>query len=143
MLGILLAVLATVGWGISAVFVRLGLRYMSTTVGTLVSLLSGFTLTVMITLMVQPGELLNLTWIAVGWFALVGFFNFPMGRFFNYLSVSRLGVARSTPLLSTSPFFAVTVSVVFLGESLTALTVIGTMFIMAGVYLAVTDRTDG
>ncbi len=142
MLGIGLAVLATVGWGISAVFVRLGLRYMSTTVGTFVSLISGFMLTLIITLVAQPQELLSLTWIAIGWFSLVGFFNFPMGRLFNYLSVARLGVARSTPILSTSPFFAVTTSVLFLGEKLTVFTVLGTVFIMAGVYLAVTDKSE-
>lgn len=142
MLGIVLAIAATFGWGLSAVFVRVGLQYMGTTAGTLVSLISGFLLTAVIALVVEPSELLGLSWVAVAWFALVGLFNFPLGRFFNFLSVARLGVAKSTPLLSTSPFFAMTVSVLFLGERLTVLTVIGTLFITAGVYVAVTDKGE-
>lgn len=139
MLGILLAIFATFGWGISAIFVRIGLQHMSTAIGTLVSLISGLLLTALLTLLLQPEELLNASWVAVLWFALAGIFNFPMGRYFNYLSVARLGVARSTPVLSTSPLLAVLVSVLFLGEQLTPLTALGTLIIMAGVYVAITE----
>ena len=140
MLGILLAILATFGWGVSAIFVRLGVQHMGTAVGTLISLISGLAMTLVLTLVLQPNELFNISLTAVLWFAVIGLFNFPLGRFFNYLSVARLGVAKSTPLLATSPMFAVAISMLFLGERLTWLTGIGTLLIFLGVYLAVSDR---
>lgn len=124
-------------------FIRLGLPYMGTAPGTLVSLISGLMGTLAITAVVQPGDIAAVSGGAVLWFALVGLFNFPFGRFFNYLSVARLGVARSTPLLSTGPFFAVSVSVAFLGEQLTPLTVLGMVLITAGIYIAISERSDG
>ncbi len=140
MLGILLAILATFGWGVSAIFVRLGVQHMGTAVGTLISLISGFVMTLALALVLQPNDLFNISLTAVLWFAVIGLFNFPLGRFFNYLSVARLGVAKSTPLLSTSSMFAVGISVVLLGERLSWLTGVGTLLIFLGVYIAVSDH---
>ncbi|MBI2886304.1 MAG: DMT family transporter [Chloroflexi bacterium] len=140
MLGILFAILATVGWGIGAVFVRLGVQHMGTTTGTLISLISGLLMTLVVALALHPDEMFQVSLAAVVWFAIAGVFNFPLGRFFNYLSVARLGVARSTPLLSTSPMFAMAASVFLLGEQLTWLTALGTVLILAGVYLAMSER---
>jgi drug/metabolite transporter (DMT)-like permease len=61
-----------------------------------------------------------------------------MGRFFNYMSMSRLGVARSTPILASSPFFAMMIAVVFTGESIGPVTIIGAALILSGLYVTIT-----
>ncbi len=140
MLAIALALLAASSWGFSAVLVRLGLRDMTTSMGTLISLLAGLLLTGVLVALTQREALLALSKTTVALFALIGILNFPMGRFFNYLSMSRLGVARSTPLLASAPLFAVLLAVFVTGEDLRLATAIGIALIFAGLYVTLTGK---
>lgn len=140
MLAIALALLAASSWGFSAVLVRLGLRDMTTSMGTLISLLAGLLLTGVLVALTQREALLALSMTTVALFALIGILNFPMGRFFNYLSMSRLGVARSTPLLASAPLFAVLLAVFVTGEDLRLATAIGIALIFAGLYVTLTGK---
>jgi drug/metabolite transporter (DMT)-like permease len=56
---------------------------------------------------------------AVLWFAGAGVFTAFVGRVFFYSSVERLGAMRSSALKRLSPFFAVILGVLVLGETLT------------------------
>jgi drug/metabolite transporter (DMT)-like permease len=76
----------------------------------------------------------------VALFGVIGILNFPMGRFFNYLSMSRLGVARSTPLLASAPLFAVILAVFLTGEDLRLATAAGIVLIFAGLYITLTGK---
>jgi drug/metabolite transporter (DMT)-like permease len=113
---------------------------MPTRQGTLVSLLSGLGFMTIVVLLAQPDELLRVSPGGLAIFALVGVLNFPMGRFFNYLSIDHIGVGRSTPILASSPLFALIVAVVFTGERLTLGTAAGTALILGGVYLTLRAR---
>ena len=137
MVAIAFALGAAVSWAMSAVLVRLGLRYMPATLGTFLSLLSGVALMVVVVLLFQRGRLDEVTWLALGIFAAVGLFNFVFGRYFNFLSISHLGVARATPITASTPLFAVILAVLLLGESLNALTAVGTALVLAGIFLVV------
>lgn len=138
MVPIALAMVAAASWGFSAVLVRSGLRDLSAVVGTMVSLISALIFTLALVLVFQPGDLLDLSVKAVVMFAIIGILNFPMGRFFNYLSMSHLGVGRSTPILASAPLFAVVGAVLFTGESIEAATVGGIALILGGLYLTLT-----
>jgi drug/metabolite transporter (DMT)-like permease len=70
-------------------------------------------------------------------FGVVGILNFPLGRFFNYLSISHLGVGRSTPILASAPLFAMVLAVIFTGETISAGTIAGTALILTGLYVTV------
>jgi drug/metabolite transporter (DMT)-like permease len=136
---VLIALSAAFCWGASAILVRTGLRYISSTAtGTLISLVVGMVFSWTLVLILQPGEVLDVSLETVLLFALVGILNFPMGRFFNYMSMSRLGVARSTPILASSPFFAMMIAVVFTGESIGPVTIIGAALILSGLYVTIT-----
>jgi drug/metabolite transporter (DMT)-like permease len=135
-----LALLAAWSWGFSAVLVRMGLRDLATSTGTLVSLASGLVLMAALALLFQFEELIELSWRAFLLFGLVGILNFPMGRFFNYMAIGRLGVTRSTPLLASAPLFAVVIAVLFTGEELRLATAAGIALVLVGVYLTISSR---
>lgn len=140
MLAIGFALAAASSWGFSAILVRLALRDMSTSMGTLISLVAGLVLTGILAVATQSEALAALSVSTIGLFAVIGILNFPMGRFFNYLSMSRLGVARSTPLLASAPLFAVLLAVLVTGEDLEVSTGVGIALIFAGLYVTLTGR---
>ena len=137
MLAVAFALGAAVSWALSAVLVRFGLRYMPATLGTFLSLLSGVVLMVAVVAAFQLSEVGELTLAGVGIFAAVGVFNFVLGRYLNFLSISHLGVARATPITASTPLFAALLAVLLLGETLNALTVLGTAFVLGGIYIVV------
>ena len=132
---IVFALGAAVSWALSAVSVRVALRFMPATTGTFLSLISGLVLMLVVVLLFQRHRLEELTLTATAIFAAVGFFNFILGRYLNFLSIGHLGVTRATPLTASTPLFAAVLAVVFLGESMNALTVAGTALVLGGIYL--------
>jgi len=142
MFAIVLALTAAACWGLSAVLVRTGLRYLTATVGTFISLVSALLLTALLVVALQFEELRDVSLKAVAMFAVIGILNFPMGRFLNYLAMSHLGVGRSTPLLASAPLFAVIGAVLFTGEDLALGTVAGIGLILGGLYVTLTARTN-
>ena len=140
MVPVLLALLAAASWGFSAVLVRIGLRDASTSAGTLMSLLAGCLYMAVLVVVLQWNELQSVSLRAVLLFGLIGVLNFPVGRFFNYMGMSRLGVGRSTPLLASAPLFAVLIAVLFAGEQIRIATAVGGALILSGLYVTVTGR---
>ena len=140
MLGILFAGLAAVSWGAGAIFARLGLQYMRVTTGTLLSLIVGIVVLSVPVLLFYRDNVLALPAIAFLWFLAVGVLNFPIGRLLNYNSINLAGVARAMPILSTGPLFAVALAVLFTGEHLTLPLLIGTVAIVTGIVLIVSQR---
>ena len=143
MFAILLAVVAASSWGFSAVLVRMGLRDITTASGTLLSLAAGLVVTATLAVIFEGPRLLGLSLTAVVMFGVIGVLNFPVGRYFNYLSMSHLGVGRSTPILASAPLFAVLIAVAFTGEHLRLATASGIAFIFAGLYVTITAPREG
>ena len=140
LLAVVLAVCAATSWGFSAVLVRMGLRHLSTASGTLISLVAGCVLTGVLVLAFELDAFTHLSAEALALFAVIGVLNFPMGRFLNYMSVARLGVGRSTPILASAPLFAMVLAVIFTGESVNLATFAGTALILAGLYITLRSR---
>ena len=108
---------------------------MPPTIGTFISLCSGLALMLVVVGLFQRSQVGDVTLTVVGIFAVVGLFNFILGRYMNFLSISHLGVVRATPIAATTPLFAAVLAMIFLGESVNALTILGTAFVMTGVFL--------
>ena len=140
MLGVVLALSAAVGFGTSAVFARIGLQHMRATTGTLVSLLVGTAITMSLAFALHSGEIFALSGVAFLWFLLSGGVNFPVGRLLNYTSVSLAGVSRSTPIVGSSPLFATVLAVTIGGETIGLQTLAGTISIVAGLALILSQR---
>jgi drug/metabolite transporter (DMT)-like permease len=133
--GILFAITAAISWGGGTVFARLGMRHMTTMKGTLISLIAGLTFMAALALLLDFEAVKNLSLKAIGLLAVIGLLNFLVGRFCNYMSLERIGVGRSTPIMSSSPFFAAILAVIFLGESMSLSTLAGTALVLLGIYV--------
>jgi drug/metabolite transporter (DMT)-like permease len=70
---------------------------------------------------------------AAAWFAAVGIMGPCLGRVFNYLGVARLGAARATPLINSSPLFTTILALIFLREQVTFRILLGVLSIIAGI----------
>lgn len=66
-----------------------------------------------------------------------------LGRFFNYSGIDALGVNISTPITYANPLISVTLALAFLGERLSALGLLGGLFVIAGGVTLGTVRGDG
>ena len=140
-LAILLALVAATGFGVAPIFARLGLQHMRSTTGTAVSLAVGFLLVGTIAVAVYRGEMLAFPAVGLLWFALLGLLNYPGGRFFNFLGVHLAGVSRAAPIMATAPLVATALSVALGGETLTPTIALGTVTIVAGLVLILSERT--
>lgn len=141
LLGPTLALIAAVGFATSGILARVGLQGVNTFTGTLLSLLGSLVVLFTVALVWDAKALFSPPLAAVPWFALAGLVNFVAGRMMNYMSIQRIGVARASPLFSLSPFFAIGIAIVFLGEQVTLLRLVGTGAIVGGIILIVTDRS--
>jgi len=141
MLGILLSALAAASWGLGAIFVRLGMVNVRPTTGTLVSLVASLAFLVPIALISERAKLgsalMAIPAATLTWMALSGVLNFGLGRLTNYNSVRLAGVAKTSPILAISPLFSVLLAVLFLGEGVTPLLLLGSVSIVAGTLLVV------
>ena len=140
LIGITLALLAAVGWAGSSIFARLGLQHVRNTTGTMVSMVTGLAVVAAVALPFYGGRILLLPLVAFAWFALLGVLNFVLGRFFSYTAIHLAGVARASPVVSTSPLWAMIIAVIFLNETLTILTLIGAVAIVGGLALIMSER---
>lgn len=140
MLGIVLAITAALGWGASAIFARLGLQGIKTSTGTLISMLSSVLLVGSLALILNFDDVVHLSPMALLWFGLIGLLNYALGRQFNYSSIRYVGATQASVLFSSSPVFAMVLAVTLLGESVNPAIIIGTLIIVAGLYLVVTSK---
>ena len=141
MTGILLAIAAACCWSWSAILARLGLsKGIKSSTGTFVSMLSSFVLVGILVLTTSFDTVVHLAPLALLWFGLIGLVNYVLGRQSNYAAIRRIGVVRASPLFASAPLFAMILAVSFLGEIINPAIVIGTIIIVAGLYLVVTGQ---
>lgn len=142
MLGVLLALLAAVAWGVGSAIVKVALQDMRASTGTLISLVAGFFLVAPITLLFDPQGVSSMSWTAVFWFALVGIVNYSLARYFTVTGIMHIGSARASTIVGTSPFFGIVLAIMFLNEKLTLYLALGTVLILAGSYLMVGGSSE-
>ena len=140
MIGILFALTAALAWGIGNVWVRIALQGLRPTTASVITLFTGMLLLFPLALVLHWDEVKG---ISAGVLLIIFFYgmaNFLMGRFLNVLSISRIGLNRAIPIVASSPVFALILAVIFLDESLSALIILGTITVMAGILLIVTEQ---
>jgi drug/metabolite transporter (DMT)-like permease len=80
----------------------------------------------------------------VGYFIAGGIFAPAIGQTLGYIGMERLGVARSSPIVNTSPIFSSILAVIFLGEVWVPQNVLGTCLVILGVIVLSSRRAaDG
>ncbi len=130
-MSILYSLIASFGFAVSHILIRRGLARSNP--------LAGFAISIVIsalTLWSMAAATLPLAVFrthAVWYFAVGGLFASGLGRWLIYVSIDRLGVARSIPVVSTTPMFASILAVFLVGEHWTLGAFFGTALIIGGV----------
>src|SRR5262245_58950246 len=122
---------AALFFSIAHIFIRRGLIASNAMTGSLISLsTSAGVLWLLLIISVPPSAL----WTpAILIFVAAGFFAPGIGRTLSYVGIERVGVARSVPVVNSSPIFASIFAVLFLGESWVLQNIIGTLLVILGV----------
>lgn len=111
---------------------------------TLFQLLVAFAVLVAASLATEDlGVLGTATALSLLYFSLAGFTHFAVGWTLLNMSQMRIGAARTSPLISTTPVFGVAIAAVTLGEFPRALTLAGIGLITAGALVVSLERLAG
>ncbi len=140
--GVLLSVLAVVFWGVGNTVARVGLQSIKAASGTVLSVAVSLIVALVITLAFEFEALVSVSLAAVGWSVLVGIFHFALGRVFLYQGMKYIGAARGTSISSSSPLFAIILAIMFLKETPTILIIIGTVLIVGGLFVLLSERGE-
>lgn len=140
--GVILALIASVGFASSAIFTRLAGRGVGVPTGTALSVISSLALAVIPALVLDLPAFAKISIAGFLWIALLAFINYPLARMLNFFAISRIGAARASPLFSSSPLWATLLAVIFLGERPHWIVVVGTLCIVAGAIIIVTERRE-
>ncbi len=128
-----LALTSAILWGSLPVLVRKGLAHANASVAVLLGLLVSIPLLFLV-IFFHPQPLTQAVALqAAAWFAMAGILGSCLGRAFNYLGIARLGAARTTPLIATSPLFTTVLALLFLREQMTLKVLLGVLCIVAGI----------
>ena len=140
MTGVVLALIAAVGFGATAVFARMGVQHVAVGPGTLVSLTVSTIVTLAITVAFQPVDLVRITGTALVLAFVVGLLSYPTGRLFSFTGVRLIGVSRSSTIVGAAPLFATAIAVALAGESVSLPLLLGSVSIVGGMALILSQR---
>lgn len=134
-MGILLALLASIAFGLSNIFVKKGLQYISPAISTLISLLTSFTLVAIVTTVFDLNSLVSISFTALIWFALLGVLYFSLARNLLFWGIQVVGTSKASAISASYPLFTVILAVTILEESLTIKIITGTLLVVGGLFL--------
>ncbi|MDH5536075.1 MAG: DMT family transporter, partial [Betaproteobacteria bacterium] len=77
------------------------------------------------------------------WLALAGVFNPGLFTIFFMFGIAKIGVARAAPIKGSSPLFAAFMAIVLLGERPEWYNMGGVLFVVMGIALLTSGRTEG
>jgi drug/metabolite transporter (DMT)-like permease len=142
MAGVAWAALAGIGFGLFQSVNRAALRGMDAIASTFLQLLISAVVLVAASLATDdPGRLLAAPAAALLSFAAAGLVHFSVGWTLLNLSQQRLGAARTSPLLASTPLFGVVLAALTLHELPSAPELAGVALIVGGVYAVELDRS--
>lgn len=141
-IGILLAILSVTLWGASNTTARVGLQSIKAASGAILSTATALIIALVITLILDYQALVSVSLAHIGWFALVGVIHFALGRLFQYQSMKYIGAARGASITNAFPLFTLIFAFVFLKETLTIPLLIGTLSIVGGISLLLTESKE-
>lgn len=140
--GLILALLASVSFAGSVVFVRKAtVQTGESFTPTAISVFVGIPFfTVVLFFSGEWGKLLSVSGRALILLGAAGIIHFIIGRFLAYSSYRLIGANKATPFIMTNPFYTVILGVLFLNELLTIYLILGVICIFTGVALISTER---
>lgn len=142
MLGVLCAIAAAASFGFNNASARRGVLTGTALQGLAISMPLGVLLFLAAGILAgQWTEVHRLTRTSVLFFAAAGFMHFVWGRYFNIRSLAAVGSNIAGPVQQVQLLLALTLAVVFLGETLTPLKVLGILLVVAAPALILERRS--
>ena len=144
MIGQFLALLGGLGHAGNSVFMRqAAFHTKETATSVFVNILLGtIVFSLVLGLSGNVSQLTTASWQALAALAGAGIVVFVLGRRLNYYSLKLIGANRGSPLLNSSTLVAVTLGITLMGERFTLGLALGVCFIVIGVVLVSTERSD-
>jgi len=143
MSGALWALAAGAGFGVFQAINRQAVRGMDVYVATFVQLAVSTVVLVTISLLTEDVSLIfNASVSTIFNFAAAGFLHFLIGWTLLNASQKKIGAARTSPLIGTTPLFAAVIAVFTLHEYPTWLDLVGIAIIVTGAYLVSRESAD-
>jgi drug/metabolite transporter (DMT)-like permease len=122
---------AALCFSVAHILVRRGLVGSNALTGSVISLGTSAVIFWLLALALAPLAQLNTA--ATGYFIAAGVFAPAIGQTLGYIGMERIGVARSSPIVNTSPMVSSFLAVIFLGEVWLAQNIFGTALVILGV----------
>ena len=130
---ILVALVAALGFAVTDICLRKGLRHSTPDMGALVSVAAQWLAYTII--IGAAGRFSGLTGVGLGWFFLTGILNPGLFLIFFIIGIQRIGVARSASIKGSGPIFAAILAFFFLGERLKGLEYAGIILAVGGIII--------
>lgn len=133
MLGALLSLLSAATFGLNVAALRRGVLVGSVLQALAITVPAGVPLFALGCLALGGfGAFFGLSMEAWFWFSLAGIVHFIVGRYGNYRATQMLGAAQSGPITQVSLLVSLFLAIVFLGEHLTVLRMLGVILLLLG-----------
>jgi len=140
--GLIFALFSALCFGGSLVSLRRGvLRTGEPFTAVLISVVIGLTLLLFwLPFTEEWDKLWSLSWQGFILLGIAGITHFVLGRLLTSNAVRLIGANRTSPLLQTSPFYAVTLWILFLHEPLTTLLIPGVLCLVVGATIVSIEK---
>lgn len=138
---VFLALSAALSFTCADIFARKGLQYANHFVGATITLVGELLFFIPLFFLLRPsfpemGE--HYLWVMIG-----GLCNPGLFLIFFLIGIHRIGVARAAPIKGMSPIFASLFALIFLGEDPAWYHLVGVLFVVGGIVLLVSGKTQG
>lgn len=122
-------------WGITPIIEKIGLKSVEPLLALFIRTFSALIGIFLILLLTSSFNTSSLTFKNVGILSLSGILGGFLGMFTYFLLLKAKNASQIVPLTSTYPLVATFLAVIFLKEELTLFKILGTIFIVVGIYL--------
>jgi len=136
-LGIGLAVLAAICWSLGSVFLQIGVQDVDPIDATFVRMIFGGAIFIPLCLTAVKRGMPTPTKRAAKIVMAAGFLGMTLGTLLYTYTVKLIGASVASLLGSTSPLFAVPISIIFLKESFSLRSIAGVLLTVVGVILVI------
>lgn|GEM_PF-6580758 len=138
--GVILAIISTVGFGATAVLAQSGMQHVKPASITIISLVVGSIIVFIVAFILEMDELTSISIIALLFILLNAVLSYPIGRLFNFIGVKYAGASRASSVIGIAPLITTGLAVWLTDEKLTFTILIGTILILIGITLILSDR---
>jgi len=122
-------------WGITPVIEKIGLKSVEPLLALFIRTSSALIAIFLILLLSSSFNISSLTFKNVGILSLSGILGGFLGMFTYFSLLKAKNASQIVPLTSTYPLVATFLAIIFLKEELTPFKILGTIFIVVGIYL--------